>query len=1030
VDAGGDGGRGLTAVELSCGSCGARVGATAKFCSECGTPLAQATPSAEYKQVTVMFADVVHSMDIAATVGPERLREIMAELVNITTAAVKRYGGTVDKFTGDGIMAVFGAPLALEDHAFRACLAALDIQREIERLAADVHRHDGTALQIRIGLNSGQVIAGEIGSTSASYTAIGEQVGMAERMESVSPAGGVMLSESTALLVEHAALLGEPELVNIKGADAPVPARRLFGVGPYQPRRRHESTLVGRAHELNGIAALLDQAINGAGCVVRILGPPGIGKSRLVRETMTIAADRGLPVFSAHCESHESGIPFHVVARLLRAAMDIEDLDADAARSRVRSRYRQADSDDLLLLDDLLGIRDAAAALPTVAPDARRRRLVALINAGLLSSQQPAVYVIEDVHWIDAVSDSMLVDFLAVIPQTPSLVLVTYRPEYGGALKLRPDATTLALQPLSDVNTLALTAELLGDDPSLAELAEQVTGRAAGNPFFAEELVRDLAERGVLLGKAGTYRLGSDVTNVDVPATLQATIGARIDRLSSIAKLTLNSAAVIGSRFGSDLLTALVDDADVAPLMEAELVDQVKLSAQPVYAFRHPLIRTVAYESQLKSDRARLHRQLASVIEKRGSADENAALIAEHRESAGDLSAAFAWHMRAGAWFNYRDIIAARTSWRRAQHVADRLPAHSPDLMAMRIAPRTLLCGTAYRVGGRSAEAGFAELHDLCAATRDQRSLAIGMAGLVLARNFGAHRREASEQASELGRLLESIGDPTLTLALSFSVMLAKHETAEMTDVLKWAEYAIGLAAGDPTKGNLILGSPLTFAIVLRGVARWSLGMSGWRNDLDRGTELARELYPTMLAGMMWRRYISAIPYGVLIPDEAALRDSADTLTVAEQSGDDLALDMARTIRGVVLVHRGGGEREVGVSLLAETRERAQREQFVLMAMPIAELHIATDRLRMGDVDAAITSAEKVVGDLVADGGTIWDAFATTVLVEALLQPRGESDIADAQTALNRLAVVASGRDFVPDDSPAAASCAAGRNPG
>jgi adenylate cyclase len=956
-------------------------------------------------------------MDIAAAVGAERLREIMAELVTRCAAVVERYGGTVDKFTGDWIMAVFGAPVALEDHAVRACLAALGVQEEARRLAVEVRDRNGVDLGLRVGLNSGQVIAGEIGSGSFGYTAIGEQVGMAQRMESVAPPGGVMLSESTARLVDGLAAPGERELVQIKGADAPVPARRLFGVGPYQPRRRHESTLVGRAHELNSTAALLDQAMNDAGCVVRILGPPGIGKSRLVRETTTIAADLGLPVFSAHCESHESDIPFHVVARLLRAAMDIDELDADAARSRIRSRYSEADSDDLLLLDDLLGIRDAAAALPTVAPDARRRRLVALINAALLSRRQPAVYVIEDVHWIDAVSESMLVDFLAVIPQTPSLVLVTHRPEYGGALKLLPDATTVALQPLSDVNTLALTAELLGDDPSLAKLAEQVTGRAAGNPFFAEELVRDLAERGVLLGEAGAYRLGSDVTDVDVPATLHATIGARIDRLSSMAKLTLNSAAVIGSRFDGDLLAALVDDADVAPLMEAELVDQVKFSAQPVYAFRHPLIRTVAYESQLKSDRAQLHRHLASAIEKRGSADENAALIAEHRESAGDLSAAFAWHMRAGAWFNYRDIIAARTSWRRAQHVADRLPAHSPDLMSMRIAPRTLLCGTAYRVGGRGAEAGFAELQDLCAAIRDQRSLAIGMAGLVLARNFGAHRREASEQASELGRLLESIGDPTLTLALSFAVMLAKHETAEMTDVLQWAEYAIDLAAGDPTKGNLILASPLTFAIVLRGVARWSLGMSGWRDGLDQGTEMARELcHPTMLAGMMWRRYISAIPYGVLIPDDAALRDSADTLTVAEQSGDDLALNMARTIRGVVLVHRGGGEREVGLSLLAETRERAQSEQFVLMARPIAELHIAMDRLRMGDADAAITSAQKVVGDLVPAGGTIWDAFGTTVLVEALLQRGGESDIADAQTALNWLAAVSSGRGFVPDE--------------
>jgi adenylate cyclase len=227
VDRSRDGGGGLTATGLFCGSCGAQSSPTAKFCGECGTRLTQANQSAEYKQVTVLFADVVHSMDIAAAVGAERLREIMAELVNITTAVVKRYGGTVDKFTGDGIMAVFGAPVALEDHAVRACLAALGVQEEAKRLAVEVHDRDDVDLRMRVGLNSGQVIAGEIGSGAFGYTAVGEQVGLAQRMESVAPPGGVMLSASTARLVEGAATLGEFELVQIKGADAPLPAHRL-----------------------------------------------------------------------------------------------------------------------------------------------------------------------------------------------------------------------------------------------------------------------------------------------------------------------------------------------------------------------------------------------------------------------------------------------------------------------------------------------------------------------------------------------------------------------------------------------------------------------------------------------------------------------------------------------------------------------------------------------------------------------------------------------------------------------------------
>ena len=200
----------MTAI-AACRTCGTEPLENARFCHGCGSPVQDGDTRAEYKQVTVLFADVVHSMDIASAVGAERLREIMAELVNITTAVVKRYGGTVDKFTGDGIMAVFGAPLALEDHALRACLAALEIQDELARLAAQVRDHDGVELALRIGLNSGQVIAGEVGSASLGYTAIGEQVGMAQRMESVAPPGGVMLSASTARLVDGAAALGEPE---------------------------------------------------------------------------------------------------------------------------------------------------------------------------------------------------------------------------------------------------------------------------------------------------------------------------------------------------------------------------------------------------------------------------------------------------------------------------------------------------------------------------------------------------------------------------------------------------------------------------------------------------------------------------------------------------------------------------------------------------------------------------------------------------------------------------------------------------
>jgi adenylate cyclase len=721
-------------MTAACQSCGTGLPDAAKFCLECGAAVTSTTRHAEFKQVTVLFADVVHSMDIAAAVGAERLREIMADLVGLCSTVVDRYGGTVDKFTGDGIMAVFGAPVALEDHAFRACLAALTIQHELVGPAAEVGRADGIDLRLRIGLNSGEVIAGEVGSSALGYTAIGEQVGMAQRMESVAAAGAVMLSESTAQLVETAALLADPELVHIKGADAPVYARRLIEVtaphGQFGPQR---TTLVGRDWELAALTAMLDRSINGHGCVASVVGPPGIGKSRIVAETAAIAASRGAQVFSTFCESHTSGVPFHASRRLLRAALGVDELDDESARGFVRKEVVAADPEDLVLLEDALGIRDPAVELPGIEPDAARRRLTALVNTIALSRKTPGVFVIEDAHWVDPTSESLLADFLSIVSQTRSLVLITHRPEYQGPLSRSPGAQTIALAPLDDSHAVALVADWLGPDPSVTELTAQIADRAAGNPFFAEEIVRDLAGRGVLTGDRGAFKCAAEAVDVSVPATLQAAIAARVDRLDVAAKGTLNAAAVIGLRFGNELLTCLVEQPAISELIKAELIDQVRFTPRAEYAFRHPLIRTVAYRSQLKSDRAKFHRRLASAIEQQDpeSVDEQATLIAEHLQAAGDLREAYGWLMRAGSWLMFRDIKAARMSWQHARDVADRLPADDPDCAAMRIAPRALISVSTFRAGGSVADTGFEELRDLASAAGDRVSLAMGMAGQV-----------------------------------------------------------------------------------------------------------------------------------------------------------------------------------------------------------------------------------------------------------------------------------------------------------
>jgi adenylate cyclase len=958
--------------------------------------------------VTVLFADVVHSMDIARLVGAERLREIMAELVECASSLVQRYGGTVGSFTGDGVMAVFGAPTALEDHGIRACLAALAIQEEAKRLAVEVEARDDVELRLRVGLNSGQVIAGEIASGPFGYTTIGEHVGMAQRMESVAPPGGVMLSASTARLVDDVATLGEPEVVRVKGSDEPVPARRLLRIEQRRGARRAESNLVGRRWEMSAVAGLLERALDGHGGVVGVAGPPGIGKSRLVREVAAMAHERGVEVFTAFCESHTSQVPFQVVTRLMRAATGVEGLDAEAARALVRSQFPDAESEDSLLFEDLLGIGDPEAVLPRIDPDARRRRLTAMVNAASLATETPAVYVVEDAHWIDEVSESMLADFLVVVPQTPLLTLVTYRPEYRGALAQVPGAQTIALAPLSDSETAALVSGLLGPDPSVVGLGQMIADRASGTPFFAEEIVRDLAERGVLQGNPGAYLSTAEATEVSVPPTLQATIAARIDRLDPKAKRTLGGAAVVGSRFGLDLLEALGVEPVVADLLAAQLIDQVRFTGQPEYIFHHPLIRAVAYEAQLKSDRANLHRRVAAAIEQSsaGSLDENAALIAEHLEAAGDLHTAFDWHMRAGVWSNNRDSAAARVSWERARRVADALPDDHPDRTAMRIAPRTALCATDWRVHADDSGVRFEELRELCALAADQTSLALAIMGPLAVHAQRGEVREAQRMASELMALLDSIDDPSLTAQAGFGAMGIKMQAGEMREASRWAQATIDWAGCDPTKGNLVVGSPLAAALAMRGLARMWFGRPGWREDFDDAVAFGeRSADPlTLTVTVMWK-YGMGIWNGVLCADDDAVRTTESALRTAEESGNDYAVVMARYLLACVLLLRSAaGDRSRGLKHLAQVRDMSVRQRFLLSELPIMNAYLAREQARGGDLDGAISVLRRSVDVMSTRGQVGYYIPAAGVLVETLLNRGADGDVAEAKAAIARLA--------------------------
>lgn len=954
---------------------------------------------AEFKYVTVLFADVVRSMVLAATLELERYREVMGELVSRMAAVVQRYGGGPVDYTGDGVMAMFGAPAALEDHAFRACLAALEIQTEVARLADEVLRRDGVALRLRVGLNSGQVIAGDIGSGALGYTVTGETVGFAQRMESVAPAGGVMISAATARLVENSTVLSAPQWVPVKGADAPVCAYRLFAISGRHAEKLTEARIVGRGGEMALLEAMLDRAVGGCGGVVDISGSPGIGKSRLVREAAAMAAARGVEVFWSFCESHTVEVPFHAVAQLLRAGSGLADSEGDAARKRLRNGIPSSiDMQDLLLLEDLLGIADPNVERPQIDPEARRRRLTGLINTASMARTSPALYVIEDAHWIDAVSESMLADFLAVVPHTPSLVLITARPEYSGKLAAVPDAARIALAPLAGADLADLLTELLGSDPSVAGLAAVIAERASGNPFFVEEMVRELAARGVLTGARGDYVCAVDIEEVTVPATVKAAIEARIDRLSPPAKRTLSAASVIGARFRADLLVALGIDPVFDELCRVDLVDEIRLTPGAEYMFRHPLVRTVAYEAQLKSDRAVWHRRLAAAIEDSAadSVEESAALIAEHLQSAGESHAAYNWHMRAAAWSAGRDLGAARVSWERARQVADGLSDRDPAALPLRIAPRTMLCATEWQAMRESQGRQFEELRELCTRAGDKFSLAIGMTGPMSELMYTGRSSAAAPLAAEQLELLESIGDPGATVGLVLVPICIWFDIGDFGQVLRWSQTAIDLAAGDTAMGSGFgFGSPLAAALVWRSVARWWLGRSGWREDIEAALDMARATDPTTFAAIVtWS--CSSLHYGVLPTDDSALGLVEEAVRTAE-GASNVGVTLITFTLGVALLNRYDTDsRARGLQVMSQAREMFLGEAAPFL-VTVADLWMAREHFRTGDVDRSLEAMRNGVDDLRRAGRIYYGLWGASLLVQSLAERGHAEDVNEAR---------------------------------
>jgi class 3 adenylate cyclase len=619
-----------------------KVEAGSRFCDSCGAALAAAQPppavsrfaapesytpkhlaekiltskgslEGERKQVTVLFADLKGSMELLADRDPEEARKLLDPVIEHMMEAVHRYEGTVNQVMGDGIMALFGAPLAHEDHAVRACYAALRMQESVKRYAEDVFRRHGVPVEIRVGLNSGEVVVRAIGSDlHMDYTAVGQTTHLAARMEQMARPGTILLAPDTLALAEGFVQVMSRGPVPVKGLAAPIEIFELAGASPVRSRlqaaaSRGLTRFVGRDAEIELLRQALGRAGEGHGQVVAVVGEPGVGKSRLVWEFTHSHRSQGWLVLETASVSYGKATTYFPVIELLRSYFGIEPRDDDRKmREKVTGKLLSLDralEPTLSVFLSLLDVPVGDAEWTKLDPSQRRRHTLDALKRLLLreSQVQPVLLVVEDLHWIDSETQAWLDLLVESLPTVRLLLLVNYRPEYGHVWGSKTYYQQVRLDPLPLASAEELLDGLLGTGPGLGDLRRLLIDRTQGNPFFLEESVRALVETRALTGERGSYRLAGPVHSLQLPATAQAILAARIDRLAPGDKRLLQAAAVVGKDVPFPLLEAIAEEPKerlregLARLQAAEFLYEARLFPDLEYTFKHALTHEVAY---------------------------------------------------------------------------------------------------------------------------------------------------------------------------------------------------------------------------------------------------------------------------------------------------------------------------------------------------------------------------------------------------------------------------------------------------
>ena len=965
----------------------------------------------ERKHVTVLFADLQGSMQLLVERDPEEARELLDPVLELMMEAVHWYEGTVNQVMGDGIMALFGAPLAQEDHALRGCYAAVRMQEAMRRYAKE-RPAMGAALNIRIGLNSGEVVVRAIGSDlRMDYSAVGQTTHIASRMEQLAAPGTTLMAQATARLVASYVRSRSLGARVIKGLNEPLELFELFGAEPVrsrlQARAEHLTKFVGRTEELDRLAAALDQARGGHGQVVAVVSEAGVGKSRLYAEFLRSPLVRDCLVLETGCVSYRRA-PNLPVIELLRAYFQLTEHEAPF-------KIREKIVGKLASLSASLGVSPDTFVAPCLwildvptddsrwellDPEQRRRRALEAVQQLLLLECRlhPVVIVFEDLHWIDAESQSFLDSLVIALGAARLLLLVNYRPEYQHGWAGQSNYRLFRINGLAPDRAGELMNALLGTNPSLGPLKQLLVERTDGNPFFIEEIVWTLRETNALEGPRGDHRLTRPVAELRVPATVQAVLAARLDRLPEELKRLLLHAAVIGLDVPFTLLRE-VSDGDSADLRGAlsrlqadEFLYETRLFPDIEYTFRHTLTHDVAYDSIVTERRKALHARIAEAIERlhTGRLGEQVERLAHHTSRAEAWGKAVTYLRQAGDKALDRSATLEAADWFvQALDALGRLPVDS-DTLRLGVDIRLDLRAALYTLGQfEPMVARLREADELATKLDDPRRIA------WVSIYMGEHWRQTGEftrAVSLIERALAlggTVGDPAVRLAAHQYLALAcyavgdyRRAAALMRIVVQLPEEDIVAAQFRPTQA----GSPAGFRAVSLG---WIARCLAELGDFDEGLEHGREAiqiaqrtdHPYSLASACWGLgYLHAVQGDF----ETAVPVLERALATAREG--NVTRLLPQVMRPLGLAYAVTGRPDKGIPLLEEALRIVRSISLVV----------------------GYSSTLSHLGEVYRIGGRLAEGAAAAEQAYSIADERGQR--ADKAAALRLLGAVASDR--------------------